>query len=415
MVEDHYVLTRRWKRGFDPEEGDDVLTNLLVWVRLPKLPMDYYDSEILKDIGNSIGRYIKMDAATRDASRGHYARICVEVDLSKPLIVKYRLERRIRRLQYEGLHNVCFECGRFGHAAEACPKNASPSPTDEDFRQAQNPATQRKIEEERPEIFEDFGPWMLASRNRKRNPRTSAATNGTPRNANNVLSAPTHSGSRFAVLNDLNDELMEHPSSLALAAKKGVDGSAEDSDTVMAEEIGEASITGVVSQAINQTNPLLAPHPSIAPEKSNKGKPNGEGTVAGIDGEVTGKAGIEKSVGATTKGGKQTGTDKTHNKNKGGDKTEAKKQAKQHAKGPRQPLPSTPPFSSRASQSTGRKGAARSLDLNDTPEAVGNTHQIPPATLSSAVEDVRFMVSEAESKKGVQATSNLDVHACNKR
>ncbi|CAL1381005.1 unnamed protein product [Linum trigynum] len=47
MIEDQYTLTRHWKQGFDPDEGDDVLTNILVGDRLPKLPMYYFDSVIL--------------------------------------------------------------------------------------------------------------------------------------------------------------------------------------------------------------------------------------------------------------------------------------------------------------------------------------------------------------------------------
>ncbi|CAI0445084.1 unnamed protein product [Linum tenue] len=134
MIEDHYVLTRVWRRGFEPSEEE--LTSTLVWARLPKLPMDYYDEELLANIGNSLGRYIRMDEATRQATRGHFARICVEVNLTKPLICKYRLERRTRRVEYEGLHKVCFSCGRYGHEEEACPKKVSEAPSEADFQAA---------------------------------------------------------------------------------------------------------------------------------------------------------------------------------------------------------------------------------------------------------------------------------------
>ncbi|CAL1400542.1 unnamed protein product [Linum trigynum] len=85
-----------------------------------------------------------MDEATRLAIRGHFARICVEVNLAKPLICKYRLERRTRRVEYEGLHKVCFTCGLYGHEQETCPKKTVEIPTEEDFRTVHIP-TQKVI------------------------------------------------------------------------------------------------------------------------------------------------------------------------------------------------------------------------------------------------------------------------------
>ena len=30
---------------------------------------------------------------------------------------------RIRRVEYEGIHLICFGCGKYGHKKEACPEN----------------------------------------------------------------------------------------------------------------------------------------------------------------------------------------------------------------------------------------------------------------------------------------------------
>ncbi|CAN1120271.1 hypothetical protein LINPERHAP2_LOCUS111 [Linum perenne] len=70
---------------------------------------------ILKRIGDRIGKTVRIDHTTLEASRGNFARICVEVDLSKPLLSKYRMRRRVRRIEYEGLHTICFTCGCYGH------------------------------------------------------------------------------------------------------------------------------------------------------------------------------------------------------------------------------------------------------------------------------------------------------------
>ncbi|CAL1368159.1 unnamed protein product [Linum trigynum] len=298
MIEDHYILTRHWKRGFDPDEGDDVLTNLLVWVRLPRLPMDYYDPIILRDIGNSIGRYIKMDAPTRDASRGHYARICVEVDLTKPLIVKYRLEK-----QNVGLHNVCFECGRFGHNEEVCPTKTLSSPTAEDFQKTQSLSSQRKIEEECPEIFEDFGPWMLATRNRRRNTgRTQPATREARKEGTASPAQTSKGGSRFALLEDLNDELMEHPSTLGAVAKEG----ATELDVVLADSTGNPQAG--TNDPINDLGATGGPTVKSRGSKvaSGSGLHAGTGLTSGnnIDGLQTLESTAGKKTEVATKSGK---------------------------------------------------------------------------------------------------------------
>lgn len=53
-------------------------------------------------------------------SRGRYARILVEVDITKPLLSKFKLKNKIRIIEYEGIHLVCFKCGIYGHRKEAC-------------------------------------------------------------------------------------------------------------------------------------------------------------------------------------------------------------------------------------------------------------------------------------------------------
>jgi hypothetical protein len=41
----------------------------------------------------------------------------------KPLLAKFRIGRRIHRIEYEGLHTICFSCGKYGHRMEECGKD----------------------------------------------------------------------------------------------------------------------------------------------------------------------------------------------------------------------------------------------------------------------------------------------------
>lgn len=91
------------------------ITSLPICVRFLVLPLEYYTEGWLKRAGNSIGRTIKLDIATLLASRERFAR--VEVDLQQPLKTGYCLRGEFWRLKYEGLLNICFECGHYGHRA----------------------------------------------------------------------------------------------------------------------------------------------------------------------------------------------------------------------------------------------------------------------------------------------------------
>ncbi|CAN1127838.1 hypothetical protein LINPERPRIM_LOCUS29861 [Linum perenne] len=44
---------------------------------------------VVSRIGNFIGRTVRLDLATKEGSRCRYARVCVEIDLTKPLLGKY--------------------------------------------------------------------------------------------------------------------------------------------------------------------------------------------------------------------------------------------------------------------------------------------------------------------------------------
>ena len=77
------LYLRPWREHFNPESED--LTVALVWIILVGLPGEYWDMEILRDIGNSIGEFVKVAEKTRIHRYTAYARICVYMDLSKDL------------------------------------------------------------------------------------------------------------------------------------------------------------------------------------------------------------------------------------------------------------------------------------------------------------------------------------------
>ncbi|CAN1315385.1 hypothetical protein LINPERPRIM_LOCUS29694, partial [Linum perenne] len=115
---DYYFSVARWTPSFNEEEP---LGKILTWVRLPKLPIHYFNQLAVTRIGNCIARTVRLDLATSEGARGRYARVCVEVDISKPLLGKYMIDNRTFFVEYESLENICVTCGFYGHKAGCCP------------------------------------------------------------------------------------------------------------------------------------------------------------------------------------------------------------------------------------------------------------------------------------------------------
>lgn len=63
----------------------------MVWVRLPELVIEFFNKELLLRIGNHIGKAIQVDLTTMSQMRGKFGRLCVQIDLKKPLIPMVRI------------------------------------------------------------------------------------------------------------------------------------------------------------------------------------------------------------------------------------------------------------------------------------------------------------------------------------
>ena len=65
-------------------------------MRFPELPIEFYDIKVLKEIGSAIGPMLRIDSYTITGSRGSYARLCIQIDLDKPLIKSIRIGRLVQ-------------------------------------------------------------------------------------------------------------------------------------------------------------------------------------------------------------------------------------------------------------------------------------------------------------------------------
>ena len=93
-------------------------------MRISGLPIEFYNKHFFWRVGNRIGRSLKVDGNTlrrKDDGRKNiiekakFARIYVEIDLTKRFLSKFKLMGRTYRIEYEGLHFICFNYERYGH------------------------------------------------------------------------------------------------------------------------------------------------------------------------------------------------------------------------------------------------------------------------------------------------------------
>ncbi|CAN1142454.1 hypothetical protein LINPERHAP2_LOCUS13095 [Linum perenne] len=206
LVGDHYVVSEEWRPNFEP--GYAQVNNIRVWIRLPNLPIEYFDAAILSLIGDKVGRTVRIDNTTLSGTRGNYARLCVEIDLHRPLLSKYRLRRRVRRIEYEGLHTICFHCGCYGHSLHSCPILNLQEHTEDQTNPTPPAGFPMQDDDIRPEVVEDYGPWMLA---KKRNrTKSMPSPNASPKQGSEHLNSKGGSGSRFSSLQEDNIEPTDH-------------------------------------------------------------------------------------------------------------------------------------------------------------------------------------------------------------
>lgn len=78
-------------------------------------------------IGNCVGHLLAIDDFNQDALvLSKYQRIRVEIDLTKPILPSFHLNRdriwKFGSIHYERLGDVCYNYGLFGHNKRCCPQ-----------------------------------------------------------------------------------------------------------------------------------------------------------------------------------------------------------------------------------------------------------------------------------------------------
>ncbi|KAK9042856.1 hypothetical protein V6N11_071211 [Hibiscus sabdariffa] len=164
----HYLTVDPWTADFSATVPFP--TKVVVWIRLPGLPVILYKKSIITEIGECIGPVVKMDFHTECGRRGRFARMAVRIDLGKPLISKILINERLQLVEYESLPIICFKCGRYGHLLENCRDFESKLQLEEPM---EAPVIPEQVKPASP-----FGPWMVVERRQRRLPKKPVANPG---------------------------------------------------------------------------------------------------------------------------------------------------------------------------------------------------------------------------------------------
>ncbi|GAV78586.1 DUF4283 domain-containing protein [Cephalotus follicularis] len=104
MVFGHYLIVQRWQPYFQPSMAH--LTKSSLWIRLLELPLEFYDEGVLFSIGKLLGKPLHLYHNTVRATRTKYARLCIEVDLSRLLVSRIDLGRITQIVEYESVYSI---------------------------------------------------------------------------------------------------------------------------------------------------------------------------------------------------------------------------------------------------------------------------------------------------------------------
>ncbi|CAN0925666.1 hypothetical protein LINGRAHAP2_LOCUS34889 [Linum grandiflorum] len=83
MILDHYLVVHSRDPSF--HASSNLPPEMIVWIRFPWLPYQYYHGSVLKGLGNRVGRIACLDERTLTSAWGKFARLVVEINVHEPV------------------------------------------------------------------------------------------------------------------------------------------------------------------------------------------------------------------------------------------------------------------------------------------------------------------------------------------
>jgi hypothetical protein len=149
------LMLKRWRIHFDP--NSEYFSFRHLWVLLPGLPLQLWNSRALAEIGNVLGRFIRVDEESLRSTDKCMARVLVEVDMHVGLLESLEIDWRghlfVQRLDYLGVPFRCSLCRSTGHLHKDCHSTQGPPNLEEDWEE---PSKDHYMDLEEPQDVRDY-------------------------------------------------------------------------------------------------------------------------------------------------------------------------------------------------------------------------------------------------------------------
>ncbi|XP_057809022.1 uncharacterized protein LOC131023496 [Salvia miltiorrhiza] len=117
---------REWTLLFNPYK--ETVSHSQVWLCIYYLPHELWHPDLITGISRSVGTPIKIDGSTFLGAVGHFARVLIEMDVTKDIIYNLTVNRGSSSFEiefvYENLPYYCGVCRKVGHSSDNCRQNA---------------------------------------------------------------------------------------------------------------------------------------------------------------------------------------------------------------------------------------------------------------------------------------------------
>ncbi|KAL0910886.1 hypothetical protein M5K25_018983 [Dendrobium thyrsiflorum] len=127
FINNHIIGLERWTVDFSSSSLNGLSSP--VWIRLPNLPLQCWDEENVALIASMVGVPLLLDGHMFLWGRREFARVCVRIDLDKPLPLGVWVDgmagRFFQKVEYERIPSLCFNCGMVGHEKDSCTNKIS--------------------------------------------------------------------------------------------------------------------------------------------------------------------------------------------------------------------------------------------------------------------------------------------------
>ncbi|XP_058776403.1 uncharacterized protein LOC131650721 [Vicia villosa] len=136
------MFLHEWKADF--KMLDDMIRTLPLWVMFPQLPLMFWGEKSIGKISSALGKPLMTDECTAKKLRVSYARVLIEIDVTKelPQYINIREPSGVllrQDVEYEWRPQFCTKCNKVGHE---CKENTTKEPVKGEQRWEPKPKQQ---------------------------------------------------------------------------------------------------------------------------------------------------------------------------------------------------------------------------------------------------------------------------------